>query len=402
MARLDRAQAQTSDVDAWQHSTATVLSLSSAFMARAEAVLLKYRWLLPLGSFFAGWLSVFFVQRGDSLAKVPALLVLAGWIWLYIQPCMQQGVERVAHSYWRSRGFILLAQSIQQQVLFFSLPFLLLATSGADQGQLLVTTSVIIAAAISTIDALYQRHIAGRQLLRLGFHSLCSFVAALVVLPIVVRIPVESSFRIAMSFVVLWLLLATPFMYSKKRQFSLGLLLLALVFPVFVWSVRAHIPAAGIRVESVVLTGGVHQHDARDNLETVTVDMLERGLYAHAAISAPRGLSQQVYFEWRHGDIVDAMPVMIEGGGSEGFHTYAWKRHFGTTPAGAWYVDIRTPQGQLLERVAFDVVESDAEAAKAAATAALSRSSVRGLAMNPVMKLGSAMRAGVSIPLSTR
>ena len=402
MARLDRAQAQSSEADVWRHSATTVLSSPPAFMARAAAVLLKYRWLLPLVSFIAGWAGFFLVQRGDSLAKVPAVLVLSGWIWLYIQPCMQHGVERVASSYWRSQGFILLAQSIQQQVLFFSLPFLLLATSGADPGQLLVTASVVIAAGVSTVDSLYQRYIAGRQLLRLGFHSLCSFVAALVVLPIVVRIPVESSFRIAMSFVVLWLLLATPFMYSKKRQFSLGLLLLALVFPVLVWSVRAHIPAAGIRVESVVLTSAEHRHDAGDNLKTVTVAMLERGLYAHAAISAPRGLSQQVYFEWRHGDIVDVMPVMVEGGGSEGFHTYAWKRHFGTTPAGAWQVDIRTPQGQLLERMAFDVVESSSGLAKAAATAVLSRSSVSGLAMKPAMKLGSSARAGVSIPLSTR
>lgn len=350
----------------------------------------RHRWVVPLVSFLAGWASFVFVQRGASLAIIIAFAVLAGWIWLFIQPCIQRSVERFSSPAVSTLTVNFVAQSIQQEILFFSLPFLFFSTVLNDPGQVIVTASVVLAAVLSTIDPLYERCIACSQLLRLGFHSLCSFVAALVILPIVVRIPVESSFNIAMGFVILWLLLATPFIYTRRQQLSLGLLMATLVFPVFVWTMRAHIPPAGIQVMEATLTSNVKAHDPVDSLHTVARNELDRGLYVHAAIRAPLGLSQAVIFEWRHDDTVDIVPSVIVGGRTQGFRTFSRKENFGSSPLGDWEVHLRTPQGQLLERVRFTVVESGLAGASTEASAASRRLRVTGLATNPAMKSGSA------------
>lgn len=323
-------------------------------LSRTGALLQRHSWFLPLFGFVGGWASFVLVHRGDALARLIAISVLAGWVWLFIQPLVRRVLRRWGSVEFTNLTVNFVTQTIQQEILFFALPFLVLSTRIADPGQVLFTAVVVLTALLSTIDPLYGNWVAKRPVLRLAFHSLCSFVAALVILPIAVKIPVERSFLIALGFVLLWLVIAAP-LILRDQKLSLRPLLAALLLPLLLWGVKSHIPAAGIQVRSAVLTSGIREFEPVDQLTRITQTQLAAGLYVHASISAPLGMSQQIVFHWRHAGSSERIVATITGGRAEGFRTYALKENFMADAQGAWRVDIQTPQGQLLERVRFVV-----------------------------------------------
>ena len=90
------------------------------------------------------------IKRGEALARSIALLALAGWLWLLIEPVVRRYLER------RKQGvgnFVanFLTQSIQQEMLFFCLPLIIGATQ-RDVGQIVFAALAVIAALLSTLD----------------------------------------------------------------------------------------------------------------------------------------------------------------------------------------------------------------------------------------------------------
>lgn len=325
--------------------------------SRTGRFLQRFGWILPIGGFLGGWGSFILIHRGEELARIIAAAIVAGWLWLFVQPLVRPLLKKLGGIEFCNITTNFVTQSIQQEVLFFALPFLVLSTRIADPGQVVFTSFVVLVALLSTIDPWYIK-IAKRPVLRLGFHSLCSFIAALIILPLVVKIPVERSFSIALGFVFLWMIIAAP-LGLRDRQFSARAFALALLFPLGIWAMKSHIPAAGIQVRSAVLTSGISASEPIDELTRVSEAQLRKGLYVHASISAPSGLSQDIVFDWRHAGYSERIAATITGGRAEGFRTYATKRNFMQAPQGEWRVDILSPQGQLLDRVKF-VVEAGA------------------------------------------
>jgi hypothetical protein len=76
-----------------------------------------------------------------------------------------------------------------------------------------------------------------------------------------------------------------------------------------------------------------------------------------AAHRAPAGLTQTVIFEWHHNDESERIAETIHGGSASGWHAFSRKRVFPPDALGAWTVDLLTPQGQLLKRLRFDIVD---------------------------------------------
>jgi hypothetical protein len=74
-------------------------------------------------------------------------------------------------------------------------------------------------------------------------------------------------------------------------------------------------------------------------------------------IRAPAGLTQQVIFEWHHGGDVERISETIHGGSTSGWRAFSRKKIFPVDPVGAWIVDLLTPQGQLLKRLRFEIVD---------------------------------------------
>jgi hypothetical protein len=125
--------------------------------------------------------------------------------------------------------------------------------------------------------------------------------------------------------------------------------------PLLLWTVRSELPAAGLAVTRARITQSVDNLTPGPAVSRLTVDQLQQGVVAYAAIRAPAGLAQTVVFEWRHAGDVERIVEQLHGGREEGFRLYSRKRVFPADPIGAWTVDLLTPERQLLKRLRFVV-----------------------------------------------
>lgn len=353
--------------------------------ARGGAGQQRFGWVWPLSGFAAGWASCFLIQRDDELARVIAIVLLAGWSWLCVQPSVRHKFDTVGGSWIDRRAINRLTQYIHQGILFFSAPILLLSTQTLDVGQVIVTGLVVLAALLSTIDAVYDKFITSRQLPFVAFHCLCCFVTSLIVLPIVMPIPMEQSFNVALLLVMLWLVGGAP-LSRRHNEISLRIFMVALMFPLLAWSMKDHIPPANIFVERSVVTNRISDHEPVVALSYVNLPQLKNGLYLHSAIDAPLGMSQGVIFIWRHGSYSDETAATTIGDKTDGYRSYAHKKDFALDALGQWTVDILTSDRQLLDRIQFEVVPDPVySSAFTVPSAVLRAPRVTGLVIKPSM-----------------
>ena len=331
--------------------TLPVMSL----LRRLFGIANRLPWLLPLISFAAGWLGFLLVRRGEDLARIVALLALLGWFWLLLEPWVRRRLERRRR---RAGNFVVnfVSQSLQQELLFFSLPFLIGATQW-DAGQIAFTSLVGIGALMTTVDPWYERLVATRAARRMAFHAFCSWIAALVVLPMVLLVPVERALPLSLLGVAAWLLLTLPLsLYSLPRWRTRIAWIAGMIgVPLLLWELRAQVPAAGLAVTDARVTQTIEELVPGVRVRRLRQEDLAQGVIAFAAIRAPAGLSQQVVFEWRHHGERERIPVEIQGGRADGFRAYSRKQAFPEDAAGLWTVDVLTPQAQLLQRLRFVV-----------------------------------------------
>src|SRR5690606_4832841 len=203
-------------------------------------------WLLPLISFSWGWLSFMLMRRGEAFARAMALLALVGWPWLLAEPFIRKYMQRRAPGKLTNTVLNFIAQSVQQELLFFSIPLLLGATQ-RHAGQIVFAGVAILAALFSTIDPIYNNRIAARPLASLSFHAYCSWLVALVVLPMVVQLPLERAVPYALAFAVAWLVITLPRSLKSLtglRQ-RLAWVICCITVPLLIWLLRDNIPPAG-------------------------------------------------------------------------------------------------------------------------------------------------------------
>lgn len=324
-------------------------------LRRLIGIATRWPWLLPAISFAAGWLGFLLVRRGEDLARIIAVLALLGWFWLLLEPWVRRRLERRRP---RAGNFVVnfISQSLQQELLFFSLPFLIGATQ-RDVGQIAFTAAVGFAALITTVDPVYERFVATRAARRMSFHAFCSWIAALVVLPMVLRLPVERALPISLLAVGAWLVLTLPLsLYSLPRWGTRLTWMMGMIgVPLLLWQLRAQLPAAGLAVTDARVTQTIDGLTPGLKVRRLRQEDLAQGVIAFAAIRAPAGLSQQVVFEWRHNGEREQIAVEIQGGRADGFRAYSRKTAFPADSTGLWTVDVLTPQAQLLERLRFVV-----------------------------------------------
>jgi hypothetical protein len=248
------------------------------------------------------------------------------------------------------------SQSLQQEMLFFALPLMIGATQ-ADAGQIVFTSVAAGAALLTTIDPAYRRYIALRAATRLSFHAYCSVIAAVVVLPMVIHVPLERALPMSLAGISVWLLLTLPMSLSslRKPHHKALWISISLLAPLFLWGLRAHVPAAGLVVTRALVTQTIDDLAPGAAVDTLAPADLSRGVIAFVAIRAPRGVAQSVIFEWRHGAESERIVAEIHGGNEIGWRTYSRKRAFPKDSRGIWTVDVLTPQRQLLKRLRFVV-----------------------------------------------
>ncbi len=315
----------------------------------------RYPWFLPLVSFIGGWIGFAMVKRGEGFARAIALLALLGWFWLLVEPWIRLRLERRRP---KMGNFVVnfVSQSLQQELLFFSLPFLIGATQ-RDLGQIAFTAVVALAALVSTADPVYERVVARRAVRRLLFHAYCSWLSALIVLPMVLRLPVEKALPVSVIAVTAWLLLTLPMsVRSLKHLVTRGIWVAGVVaLPFVLWEIRAQVPPAGLAVTSARITQTIDDMNPGQAVHEIKRADLERGVVAFASIRAPAGLSQDILFEWHHNGELERVSATIHGGNADGYRIFSRKMIFPADAAGLWIVDVLTPQEQLLRRLRFSV-----------------------------------------------
>ena len=322
----------------------------------------RWQWLLPVASFLAGWISYAVLDRGPELARWIALMVLLSWLWLLLQGLVMRLLRR-----WTGKAPAIaitafITQSLQQELLFFSLPFVWGATHD-DPVQIGFMLVLAAAALLSTLDPLYERWVVRSARGAIAFQMYCAWVTALVLLPVALRQPVEQSAQAAGVVALLALLLAAPRLIGSGLGWwrSLGwLALLVLAAMLAVLAARA-LPAVGLKLTEARMTDQVTAMQPGAAVRTLTSTALrQQGLVAFAAIHAPRGLTQSLHFDWMHeGRVIDRIPATIQGSGERerGWRTWTRKQNFDADPRGEWRVDIRTAGGQLVGRLRFTVTD---------------------------------------------
>jgi hypothetical protein len=130
-----------------------------------------------------------------------------------------------------------------------------------------------------------------------------------------------------------------------------------IVVPIVLWELRAQVPAAGLAVTRARITQSIDGLDPGPAVSTIARSALDRGVVAFAVIRAPAGLTQTVIFEWHHDNESEQVPEKIHGGSASGWRAFSRKQVFPADALGAWTVDLVTPQGQLLKRLRFEIVD---------------------------------------------
>jgi hypothetical protein len=327
----------------------------SELLSRIVAAVHRVPWLIPLISFASGWIGFVLIKRGESLAGAIAWIAFVGWLWLLIEPSVRRYLEqrRAGVGKFVANFF---SQSLQQEMLFFSLPLMVGATQ-RDAGQISFTALAAIAALLTTLDPIYERYIASRAASRLLFHAYCSLIAAVVVLPMVVHIPLERALPLSLVTVGAWLVLTLPMSLRslKNPRHKAIWIATSLLGPLLLWGLRSHIPAAGMAVTRALVAQSISNLTPGVAVQTLTSVELSQGVVAFVAIRAPRGVAQSVIFEWRHGDEAERIVAEIHGGNEIGWRTYSRKQLFPKDSRGVWIVDVLTPQQQLIKRLRFEV-----------------------------------------------
>lgn len=318
----------------------------------------RWPWLLPLLSFAVGWLGFALVQRGETMARSIAVMALIGWPWLLAESLLGSLLARWSRGALSPSLLSFVTQGLQQEILFFALPFLIGATQ-RDAGQFAFTAVVALGAFVSTIDPLYHSRIATQPAVSVAFHAFCTFIASLVVLPMAASLPLEQALPAAIAVSGVSLLLSLPRTIRGMRHGRSGgaavVMLLGALF--VVWRFPGNVPPAGLSLKHSRITQTLDELQPGAAIRRIdSQSLLTQGMVAFVAIRAPAGLSQSVNFEWWfRGERLDRVPAEIRGGNDNGWRTFTRKQNFPADPRGRWRVDVLTPQGQLICRLPFVV-----------------------------------------------
>jgi hypothetical protein len=324
----------------------------------------RYPGVIAAFGFVSGVASFFLVERHEGFARVIAVMMLLGWVWLVL--------ERVLSDLLAARFGLRLpptvlryaTQMIHQESLFFALPFFFASTSW-NSGQAVFTSGLILAALVALIDPIYYKRLAPRRWLFLTYHTLTLFVVLLVAMPLILHVPTARSYELALGIAVL---LAFPSLLGSItvprwwRGVLVAVLMLALAATG--WLARLWVPPATLRLTDMALATAIDDASRAPAHNLVDIDaaqLVAQGLYAYTAIRAPLGLRERVQHVWIHeGREIDRIALDIRGGREEGYRAWTRKQNFPADPAGRWQVRVLTEDDQMIGTLRFRVRPADA------------------------------------------
>jgi hypothetical protein len=305
------------------------------------------------------------VERQQWLGAMLAIGMLVAWLLLLSESLVGRLLARRGYATLPKGVTTFIAQMIHQETLFFCLPFLLITTVWSS-GQALFTLLLVGMAVFSIIDLLYYKLAERARWLYFAFHAQCVFLVVLVTLPIMFHLTTGASLKLALAAMVVFSLpsLLQLLSGSTLKRWVLMLALLPLLAGAG-WLGRIWVPPATLWITATALSPGfdVQARKPRDSVRLTPSSLPATGLYAYTSIRAPRGLKEQIFHVWRHdGEIIDRIPLQIEGGRDEGYRAWSHKQNFPESPSGTWRIDVMTDSGQRIGVLRFRVDADEARA----------------------------------------
>jgi len=245
-----------------------------------------------------------------------------------------------------------LNKNLYQQMLFFVLP-IYYASATPDSRNIVFVLLIGLSALLSTLDIVYDRHLAVKRYLTAGFFAFNLFALINVMLPILWSVSNTLTTRVSgvlafIGFLTLGYPAAQSFIRRMTLVFGTGILFFALVE-----LGRPFIPPAPLRIASVEFGTGF----GRQSLQMLATMMeLKPGrsiqLYGLTAIRAPLGLREKLRHRWyENGKTVFASSFYnMEGGRAEGFRLWTSCTFSEVRPNTNIRLDLETEGGQLIGR----------------------------------------------------
>ncbi|MCQ8876424.1 DUF2914 domain-containing protein [Pseudoalteromonas shioyasakiensis] len=317
--------------------------------------------LLAVFAFFSGVASYVLVERKESFSQIIAILLLVSWVWLIVDNWLRDKVEQ-RFGVAVSPNFMRFAlQMVQQESLFFALPFFLAVTSW-NHPQAVFTSLIILCAFISVVDPLYYKKLAKHSILFTVFHNFALFVVILVTLPILLNLTTSESLGIALITAIMCTLPSLGNLMPNARWWRFPLLVLLLgVLSAGLWQLRSWVPPAALRLTDIRLSHEVdlEQRKPIGNVKQLDVNTLrQEGLYSWTAVKAPRGLNEKIFHVWiLNNQVVERIALDITGGREQGYRAWTHKLNFPADPVGKWQVQVVTESGQLIGLTKFTVTQ---------------------------------------------
>ncbi|HYA27336.1 MAG TPA: DUF5924 family protein [Acidobacteriota bacterium] len=243
-------------------------------------------------------------------------------------------------------------KNFYQQVLFFVLP-IYYASATPSAANFVFVLLLGISAILSTLDLVYDRHLAARQSLTAAFFAFNLFALINVMLPVLWSISNLWTTRISgllagIAFASLYRPIAKP----RRLRIEVGLLTIVTFLAVAEYG-RSFIPPAPLRLVSAEFGGGFDREAMRAEpvLRVLEVGRPAR-VWGVTAVRAPLGLRDEVQHRWfQNGRLIWASPFYdLTGGREQGFRL--WTAYtFATIAAGTELrLDVETEGGQLIGR----------------------------------------------------
>lgn len=329
------------------------------FITKFVIAMQKHPGLMAVLAFCSGVASFIFVERKESFSQVISILLLVSWVWLILDNWLRDKVEQ-QFGLAVSPNFIRFAlQVVQQESLFFALPFFLAVTTW-DHPQAAFTGLIALCAFISVVDPLYYKKLAKHSVLFTVFHNFSLFVVISVTLPILFQLTTSQSFEIALITAVIFTIPSLGNLMPNAKWWRFPLLVLLLgALSAGLWQLRSFVPPAALRLTDMSMSYQLDEQARKpiEPIQKLTEHALhQKGLYSFSAVKAPRGLNEKIYHVWVHNrKEVERIPLEISGGREKGYRAWSHKTNFPADSSGKWIVKVVTESGQLIGQIRFEV-----------------------------------------------
>ncbi len=340
-------------IDSHRTTEKPTASLFRPLVARLRVHKKKLWWL---HSAYALLLGVGFMWLGKrNFAYLRLAVFHIGFIWLSSLFLPQLLNHRRLPHRWRPRITLVINyfhKNLYQQMLFFVLPiYYASATFGSlNMGFLAL---VAISALVSTLDLVYDRHVAVKRGLNAAFFAFNLFALINVMLPILWSVSNAAAMRISALLAFLgFLTLRYPSSPSNLRRAAIiagmGIAIIGLVE-----LGRPMIPPAPLRLVNVQFGRDFERVTMRVLSPVTALDgSASLRLYGLTAVQAPLGLKEKLQHRWyQNGKLVCASPLHgIEGGREEGFRLWTSCAFNGIRQHTEVRIDVETEGGQFIGR----------------------------------------------------